>query len=73
MNKGLKAFNRIWNQFTFKSNNLNQYLRRIVIQELKRNKPLKPIDSCCQTCELEVFRTDKFCSECGQKIDWESE
>ena len=40
---------------------------------LKRNIPLKVISSCCPNCELEVLKNDNYCSNCGQKIDWESE
>ena len=40
---------------------------------LKRNEPLKVISSCCPNCELEVLKNDNYCSNCGQKIDWESE
>jgi rubrerythrin len=24
----------------------------------------------CSSCEMFISRTDKFCPECGQKIDW---
>lgn len=41
-------------------------------------KPVIPWDRltkgyCCPKCFLSVYMTDKYCSECGKKLDWSDE
>lgn len=56
----------------------------IVLEALKRNEPMKAIytriedyktgnfwdEPTCPKCKSFVIDGDKFCSECGQKLDW---
>ncbi len=56
----------------------------IIRQALKRNQPMKAVslDSTkyygfenfeCPKCKSSVDGADKFCSECGQRLDWSDE
>lgn len=48
-----------------------------IIEELKKREPIKPINMAnasylCPKCDdiKAIDPKDKFCNECGQKIDW---
>lgn len=51
---------------------------RIADERLTAKKPLKQefsdwwnvVIAGCPSCEAMVDNTDKYCSNCGQKLDW---
>ena len=55
----------------------DESLRR-AIYALKKQKPMKPMKPRdrrpgykCMLCEEMVLRPERYCQNCGQKIDWE--
>ena len=83
MSKELEAFKRVWEDCSqldldyVSKHNLMDDLREIE-QALKRNEPMK-VDIqklSCPNCNkpLPMFilfqNLDKYCIECGQKLDW---
>lgn len=49
----------------------------LAIEALKKQIPKKPklseYDYSCPNCEFEYLINEKYCSNCGQKLDWSEE
>lgn len=59
---------------------------KVIMSLIKKETPFKPdgaenkenlmlmsvygIDAWCKSCTSEISKQDKYCSTCGQKIDW---
>jgi len=83
MSKELEALNYLVNLAVVgnKENNREKVFtsEEIILQALKRNEPMKPIyekdgTRSCPCCKGNWLTPNfKFCSDCGQNLDWSDE
>lgn len=57
---------------------MSEYLeaRKIALEALEKQIPKKPIESeftplICPDCEAKIILGQRYCENCGQKINWE--
>ncbi|MCK9482089.1 MAG: hypothetical protein M0R38_10075 [Bacteroidia bacterium] len=81
MNKGLEALEILNDTARFGEGygNIDKQAYLILKEALERNEPMKPIyekdgTRSCPCCKGNWLTPNfKFCSDCGQKLDWDDE